>query len=82
LFKREGPYHIHLDPDLRHNHPLVRRPDQEIPSEIGEIIRDIMKITRLNPKIIEFVELRTETYIAPAELEIHRNGAFQNTSLT
>jgi hypothetical protein len=82
LRKREGEYHIHLDPELRHNHPFPRYPDQEITGEIGEIIRDMLKIALPNTKIIEFVELRTGTYITPADLETYRNSAFKNASLT
>jgi hypothetical protein len=38
LIKRERRYDIHLDPDLRYNHPLLRHPGQELPSDSGEII--------------------------------------------
>jgi hypothetical protein len=73
---------IHLDPDLRPNYPLLQHLRQKLPGEMSEIIRDTRKITVPNPKIIEFVELPTETDIILTELDIYRNHDFQSTSLT
>jgi hypothetical protein len=42
----------------------------------------MVKIVVPNPKISEFVELHTGTYIFPADLETYRSNAFKSTSLT
>jgi hypothetical protein len=59
LRKRDGIYRIQGNRELEHNHPLLTSAQEDIPGDIQETVKDLLKVGMDKSRILEFIHIRT-----------------------